>query len=160
MSAEVVDKFNADEIDVALLNRARAENPNVGGAPRKVLRSEPLYWVGREKTALSQFSTVPLVGLLLAMQRTGKPSYFAYTSSSYENIRRAVSAGLGIAVLPRDSVGGDHVILGPEEGFPPLPEAELVIVANARDDLYREFAAFLQSSPSVADAVRRLSSAA
>jgi hypothetical protein len=63
-------------------------------------------------------------------------------------------------VLPRGSVGRDHVILGAEEGFPPLPEAELVMVANARDDLYRKFAAFLESSPSVADAVRRLSSAA
>ncbi|WKW49901.1 LysR substrate-binding domain-containing protein [Rhodomicrobium lacus] len=170
MSAAVVDMFNAGEIDVALLNRARGESPNVGGAPRKVLRSEPLFWVGREKTPLGQLSTVPLVGfpdgctyrktMLLAMQRAGRPCYLAYTSSSYENIRKAVSAGLGIAVLPRGSVGRDHAILGAEEGFPPLPEAELVMVANARDELYRKFAAFLERSPSVADAVRRLSSAA
>jgi len=170
MSATIVDMFNAGEMDVALLNRARGESPNVGGAPRKVLRSEPLFWVGREKTALDHFSTVPLVSfpegctyrktMLLAMQRAGKSAYLAYTSSSYENIRRAVSAGLGIAVLPRGAVRSDHMILGAEEGFPPLPEAELVMVANAKEDLFRRFAAFLESSPSVADAVRRLSSAA
>ena len=159
MSMSVIDMFKAGEIDVALMNRTRGDAFDIGGAQRRVLKAEPLVWVGREKIALKDFAIVPLVtfpegctyrkAMLLAMQRAAKPVYLAYTSSSYENIRRAVSAGLGIAVLPRAAAKRDHVVLREEDGFPPLPDAELVMVANAKEDLFRRFAAFLEASPSV-----------
>ena len=164
MSMAVIDLFKAGEIDVALMNRARGDMLDVGGAQRRVLKAEPLVWVGREKIALNELAVVPLVSfpegctyrkaMLLAMQRADKPVYLAYTSSSYENIRRAVSAGLGVAVLPRGAVRSDHVMLREEDGFPPLPDAELVMVANAKEELFRRFAAFLEASPAVSAPLR------
>ncbi|MBT3072140.1 LysR family transcriptional regulator [Rhodomicrobium sp. Az07] len=158
MSMVVLDMFKAGTIDVALMNRV-GDTPDLGGAMKEVLRREPLFWVAREKFTLADVSALPLVSfpagctyrkaMLEALKRAGISSYPAYTSSSYENIRKAVLAGLGVAVLPKASLPRDHIILGEEDGFPALPATELVMIANLGQDLFRRFVGFLECSADV-----------
>ncbi|MCL7931334.1 LysR substrate-binding domain-containing protein [Halomonas sp. ATCHA] len=70
----------------------------------------------------------------------------AYTSASYENIRAAVSAGLGIGVLPASALAEDHIILGNKEGFPSLPMVELVMVQASQKRATKQLADFLALS--------------
>ncbi|HEX4555897.1 MAG TPA: LysR substrate-binding domain-containing protein, partial [Xanthobacteraceae bacterium] len=44
-------------------------------------------------------------------------------------IQAAVSAGLGVSILPDVAVLADHRVLGRQDGFPPIPDTELALVA-------------------------------
>jgi DNA-binding transcriptional LysR family regulator len=61
-----------------------------------------------------------------AAQRTWD---IAYTSSSLAGIQAAVTAGLGISILPEVAILGDHHTFGPEHGFPTVGNTELALVA-------------------------------
>jgi DNA-binding transcriptional LysR family regulator len=52
----------------------------------------------------------------------------AYTSKNLAGIQAAVSAGLGISILPDVAVLADHRVLGPKEGFPKLRNTETAVV--------------------------------
>jgi len=53
-----------------------------------------------------------------------------YTSPSFAGVLAAVKAGLGYTILPRAMLPADLVALGPEQGWPRLPDAELCLLAR------------------------------
>ena len=83
---------------------------------------------------------------LAALDQPGKHGYSAYVSASYDNIRAAVSAGLGIGVLPASALAEDHIILGKREGFPELPMVELLMVQASQKRATQQLADFLTLS--------------
>lgn len=119
----------------------------------EVLRSEPLYWVANKAVEFEDFVEIPLVvfpegcayrrAALAALEQHGKRWHIAYTSASYENIRRAVGAGLGIGILSRNAVGAQHVVLDQTYSFPELPMVDLGMVISNEQRLYRQVADYL-----------------
>jgi DNA-binding transcriptional LysR family regulator len=56
--------------------------------------------------------------------------HVAYTSPSIFGIQAAVSAGLGVSILPEVAILPDHRVLGAEDGFTPITDTEVALVAG------------------------------
>ena len=64
-----------------------------------------------------------------ALEAAERPWHIAYTSPNLPGIQAAVSAGLGVSILPDVAILADHRVLGRKDGFPPIPNTELALVA-------------------------------
>jgi DNA-binding transcriptional LysR family regulator len=64
-----------------------------------------------------------------ALEAAGRAWHVAYTSPNLPGIQAAVSAGLGVSILPDVAILAEHRVLGRRDGFPPIPNTELVLVA-------------------------------
>jgi DNA-binding transcriptional LysR family regulator len=64
------------------------------------------------------------------LEAAGRTWRVAYTSKNLAGIQAAVSAGLGVSILPDVTVLADHRVLGPKEGFPKLSNTEIALVVR------------------------------
>ncbi|MFL1419815.1 LysR family transcriptional regulator [Pseudomonas fildesensis] len=149
LSDHILALVSANELDIALFKRTTNFEEN-GFAHQRPLITESLHWVGRENINFHKTHELPLIlfpdgcsyrrAALEVLRKENKQVKIAYTGSSYENIKKAVSAGLGVAILPYNSITKNEVILGEEHEFPPLPNSKLIIVINSSGDIYKPFA--------------------
>jgi LysR substrate binding domain len=58
----------------------------------------------------------------------GRDWHIAYTSPNIFGIQAAVSAGLGVSILPEVAILPDHSILSAGDGFPPITDTEVALV--------------------------------
>jgi len=154
LSAPLAAMVRAGGLDLAIFNRIERAEPD---DEVEVLRTEQLCWVGRERVSLAGIGTLPLcvfpegcpyrVAGLDALREVGAAARFAYVSASYDNVRAAISAGLGLGILPAGAIDPDHVRLGTAEGFPSLPRVQLLMAGRRRGMPFSAFAAFLRASP-------------
>jgi DNA-binding transcriptional LysR family regulator len=126
------------ECDVALVKRDAGDASESGAL---AAWPERLRWVtskrfpvdvDRDPLPLAVFEQGCLyrrraVHLLEAAGRTWR---LAYTSPNLSGIQAAVSAGLGVSILPDVAVLADHRVLGPKEGFPKLSNTEMALVVR------------------------------
>ena len=129
LSANLRRKFAAGAFDIMLAYDG-AKTPAEGAVWR-----EQLVWVAGEGTWDGSEETVPLVtaaepSLLRqisvnALDAAGRDWRQAYVSSSRAGILAAISAGLGIGILPRVSLIPGVVALGLDSGLPALPFASV-----------------------------------
>lgn len=146
VSSSLQKLYQQRKLDIVLYKTVTSQND----MDNEVLRSEPLYWVANKAIAFDQLDDVPLVvfpdgcayrkAAIGVLDRLGKRWRIAYTSASYENIRRAVSAGLGIGILSRSAVSAEHVVLSGKQYFPDLPMVHLVMTVCGDKDLFRRVA--------------------
>lgn len=111
--------------------------------------TEPLCWVESasrpvmaQRAAQTATSTdaLPLVvfpvgalyrqEMIHALEALGHPWRISYSSSSLASLCAAVSAGLGVSLLPMGSVQPGHRVLGPADGFPHIGGLELALYAR------------------------------
>jgi DNA-binding transcriptional LysR family regulator len=160
LSAELFNLIRRGDLDVAILKQT-ASDELVGSEydgrliVSEMLRAEPLHWVSNRRVAFDDLNEIPLVAFpdgcvyrraaLAALARNAKSSFFSYVSASYENIRSAVSAGLGIGILSLGATGGDHFILTAKDGFPDLPPVHLTLMYRSQGAVYDRFADVLRS---------------
>ncbi|SEH49497.1 LysR substrate-binding domain-containing protein [Magnetospirillum fulvum] len=154
LSAQITAMVRAGDLDIAIFNRIEGGG---GDDEAEILRTEPLSWVGRERVRFDGTAPLPLcvfpegcpyrVAGIEALQGVGATARFAYVSASYDNVRAAISAGLGLGLLPAGAIGADQVRLGAAEGFPPLPRIQLVMVVRGRGMLFSAFADYLRAAP-------------
>lgn len=145
VSSKLQKLYQQRKLDIVLYKAVTSQND--GGLDNEILRSEPLYWVANMATAFDQFDEIPLVvftdgcvyrkAAIEALEKLGKKWRISYTSASYENIRRAVTAGLGIGILSRSAVNVEHVVLNHEHRFPDLPMVHLVMTVRSDRGLFR-----------------------
>ncbi|CAH2602752.1 LysR family transcriptional regulator [Rhodovastum atsumiense] len=153
LSARLSRMMEENALDLAFIKRlCRSRGPGRGGVRIVV---EPLLWVADREVALADFDEVPLVvfsegcvyreAAATALARIRKPWRASYSSTSYETVRRAVSAGLGVGILPRSALAPGHCILDAQRGFPPLPEMELtaVVAPHGQHRLASQVAAYI-----------------
>nr|WP_244175652.1 hypothetical protein [Xenorhabdus vietnamensis] len=81
-----------------------------------------------------------------ALEHVGKPYFFAYVSASFENVKSAIEHGLGIGLLPRNSLNDALYVLSSEHGVPSTPTIQLVLHVAAQGELYSLFADYLRRS--------------
>lgn len=134
LSVRLRHDLERGELDLALLKRDVGESGGIAAWP------ERLRWVtSRRRPVDVRRDPVPLVvfeqGCLYrnraihAIEAAQRTWHIAYTSSSLAGIQAAVTAGLGISILPEVAILGDHHTFGPEHGFPTIGNTELALVA-------------------------------
>ncbi len=131
-TVNLLDGFSRGEFDLVLCKR----EPQGAAGGIKVWR-EPLVWVASERLLFTPGVPVPLVlapppdlyrkRALEALDGCGRPWRIAYTSPSLAGIQAAVSAGLGLTVLPKDMLAPGFHIVGAEHGLPDPADMEIAL---------------------------------
>jgi DNA-binding transcriptional LysR family regulator len=122
------------EIDLALFKRDAEETGGIAAWP------ERLHWItSRRRPVDFRREPLPLAvfeqGCLYrnraihALETVGRAWQIAYTSPSILGIQAAVSAGLGVSILPEVAILPEHTALGAGDGFPPITDTEVALVA-------------------------------
>jgi DNA-binding transcriptional LysR family regulator len=122
------------ELDLALFKRNAAETSGIASW------RERLRWVtSRRRPVDSGRDPLPLAVLeqgclyrnraIHALEMVGRSWHITYTSPSILGIQAAVSAGLGISILPEIAILPEHGVLAAEAGFPPITDTVLALVA-------------------------------
>jgi DNA-binding transcriptional LysR family regulator len=122
------------EIDLALFKRDAEETGSIAAWP------ERLHWItSRRRPVDFRREPLPLAvfeqGCLYrnraihALETVGRAWQIAYTSPSILGIQAAVSAGLGVSILPEVAILPEHTALGAGDGFPPITDTEVALVA-------------------------------
>ncbi len=138
-------------LDVIIL-KGIAGQPVVTDTER-VIRVDPLHWVGSGATHFDELQEVPLVtfpegcvirnSAVSALKEVGRPYYFSYVSGSFESIKKAVLSGLGVGLLPKSALSDELYILSEENGVPDVPTIQLVLSVTKSGHLYERFSRYL-----------------
>lgn len=134
LTMEVLKRFNASRLDIALVKREPAAT--TGGI--RVWR-EPLVWVAADPLIADAQATLPLVvsprpcvyrqRATHALDGIGRPWRIVYTCRSLAGAHAAVRAGLGATVLPKEMVPAELTILNDEaSGLPDLADTEMALI--------------------------------
>jgi DNA-binding transcriptional LysR family regulator len=122
------------EIDLALFKRDAEESGGIAAWPKR------LHWItSRHRPVDFRRDPLPLAvfeqGCLYrnraihALEMVGRAWQIAYTSPSILGIQAAVSAGLGVSILPEVAILPEHTVLDAGDGFPPITDTEVALVA-------------------------------
>jgi DNA-binding transcriptional LysR family regulator len=122
------------ELDLALFKRDAEETGGIAAW------RERLRWViSRRRPVDFRIDPLPLAvfeqGCLYrdraihALETAGRSWQIAYTSSSILGIQAAVSAGLGVSILPEVAILPEHAVLDARDGFPPITDTAVALVA-------------------------------
>ena len=145
------------ELDLALLKRDAGEGDAIAAWP------ERLRWVaGRNHPIDPRRDPVPLVvaeqGCLYrnhaihTLEAAGRSWHVAFSSPNLSGLQAAISAGLGIGILPEQVIQGDHRVLGAKDGLAPLGKTELALcTAPSANPSTRRLAAVLADFCSATD---------
>jgi DNA-binding transcriptional LysR family regulator len=155
LSARLARELERGELDLALFKRDADSTPRAEAIARW---PERLHWVASRRHPIAHVAprwspvrrkghapthdhngAVPLAvfeqGCLYrnraihALEAAGRAWHVAYTSPNLPGIQAAVSAGLGVSILPDVAILAEHRVLGRRDGFPPISNTELVLVA-------------------------------
>ncbi len=135
ISAELARRIAADRLDLAIVNKELIKGDMKG----ELLRIEPLHWVTSPGHKTHEEPVLPLAvvpddcswrkAAENALESIGRPYRIAYKSASTLGMNVAVEAGLAVGVMPKSAFcPGDLRILSQEDGFPPLPRAEIALI--------------------------------
>ncbi|MFB9925905.1 LysR substrate-binding domain-containing protein [Amycolatopsis halotolerans] len=108
--------------------------------PGRLLRREPLVWIGSAATDLTPGQPVPLVQYPMpsvtrqlaveTLERAGLEWRAACLTSSLTGLRAAAAAGLGITVHARSLVPSDLVELPAELGLPDPGDVDFILLSK------------------------------
>lgn len=131
LSHEIWQRFEAGELDLALVKQARGQ-----GSPLASWR-EPLVWVDSRDWPARERDPLPLVvfpseGLYRrqmteALDGLGQRWRIAYVSASLASLQGAVSAGIGVSLLPKRLMPADQLAL---TRWPKVAPVELALHAG------------------------------
>lgn len=134
-SWHALETFEAGETDLALVTQPCGRE---GG---RIVRREPLVWAAAKGSAVAALDPLPVAlfgpGCIYrktaerALEAAGRPFRHAYNSASRDGLDTAVGAGLAVTTVPRSVMPADWYALGPGDGFPPLPEIEILLFTPA-----------------------------
>ena len=131
LSHHIWQRFEAGELDLALVKQTRGQ-----GAPLASWR-EPLVWVDSRDWPTRERDPLPLVvfpseGLYRrqmteALDGLGRRWRIAYVSASLASLQGAVSAGIGVSLLPKRLMPADQLAL---TQWPKVAPVELALHAG------------------------------
>lgn len=127
----LMHKLKKGELDF-YLNTSTMVHPGT-----EIVAYTPLLWVSSALHCAHREETVPLAvysqscsyrhHATEALSRAGRSYRIAYSSPALSGLHAALTAGTAVSVLVAASLPPDPLILGPEDGFPPLPIANVYI---------------------------------
>ncbi len=134
-TVNLLDGFSKGQYDLVLFKRD--PQGQAGAAGGVGVWREVLVWAASPRLVMSPETVLPLVlapvpdvyrkRALASLDAVKRPWRIVYTSPSLAGLQAAVKAGLGVTVLPKEMVPPGFVLLGPEQGLPPLPDTEIVL---------------------------------
>jgi len=151
LGIDLLPKFEQGKLDVVV------SGINETHLPSRTLYSEPLIWCAAHDWKKPEDGPIELLSLpepcshrqagIDAMKTTHLNWEQTYTSSNISSIKAAISAGLGVAILPQSVIDDTIKILDDKDGFPPLPhnkigaflKSEDNLIANSFLDFYIDF---------------------
>jgi DNA-binding transcriptional LysR family regulator len=134
LSVKLRSDLEHGELDLALMKRDAGETGAIAVWPEKLnwvtSRTHPID-PGRDSVPLAVFPQGCLYRnrAVHALETAGRAWHIAYTSPNFAGIQAAVSAGLGVSILPQAAMLADHRALAPKDGFPTITNTELALVA-------------------------------
>lgn len=147
MSSNLIKRIEERRLDITLLTCQSGTVPEGG----EVLLTERLVWAGAKGGCAHLCSPIPVsmweegcawrAGAVEGLNERGLSYRIAYMSAHTAGQRAAILSDLAIAPLPESFVGDDLVVLGEEDGLPPIgtysigmivrPDAEPPVCAAA-----------------------------
>lgn len=134
LSVDLIQLVNQGRLDLAIITRP----PDLEGGV--TVRKEPLLWVSASPE-LAQARPLPLAmfspgcmfrdSVRQSLKEARIPWRTAYQSVSLGSLLAAVSEGLAIAVLARNSVPAGLLALGEKHGLPPLQEIGIAVFTKS-----------------------------
>src|ERR1700719_3531440 len=127
LSVQLRRALERGELDLALFKRDAGESGGIAAWPERLrwvtsrrhpidFRRDPLPLVMFEQGCLYRNRAIN------ALETVGRAWHIAYTSPNVFGIQAAVSAGLGVSILPEVAILPDHNVLGAGDGFPPITD--------------------------------------
>lgn len=130
-SWDALDSFEARDVDLALVTQPCGREGGI------LVRTEPLRWAVSARSNAGEQDPVPLAifgpgciyreAALRALDACGRSYRQAYNSPHCGGLDVAVSAGLAVTIVPESAVGTGLRVLGEDDGFPELPQIELLL---------------------------------
>jgi len=122
------------ELDIALFKRDAGEGGGIAAWPERLhwitssqhpidFRRDPLPLVMNEQGCLYR------ARMIHALESAGRAWHMAYTSPNLSGIQAAVSAGIGVSILPEVAILPEHRVLRRKDGFPAITNTEVALVA-------------------------------
>lgn len=140
------------EIDV-VITKSMAGQPLTSENDR-LLRVETLHWVSSGTLDFNELDEIPLVTFpdgcvirrcaITALEHASRRYYYSYVSGSFNNIRNAAMAGLGIGLLPKSALTDDLYVLTPEDGAPSVPAIQLILSIARPGKLNQLFSSYIE----------------
>jgi DNA-binding transcriptional LysR family regulator len=133
LSVKLRSDLDRGDLDLALMKRDVGETGGVAAWPESLTwvtsRSHPID-PRRNPVPLAVFSQGCLyrARAIHALEAAGRAWHIAYTSPNFASIQAAVSAGLGVSILPEATLLADHRKLRAKDGFPSVSNTELALV--------------------------------
>ena len=155
LSAEMRNLYDAGDADAAIVRQDAVERRE--GEP---LFADQLCWVAAPgsgfASAPQSTGTVPFVAMrgpcgvkaaaTQALDTAGLRWRCAFLGGSVQALQAAVKAGLGVGVFGARNVPAGTDILGPREGFPDLPAAEVVMHTRLSGGIRRALSAAFRAA--------------
>src|SRR5215468_209831 len=134
LSANSRRALERGELDLALFKRNAGEGGGIAAWPERLhwitsrahpidFRRDPLPLVMQEQGCLYRER------MIHAAEAAARAWHMAYTSPSLVGIQSAVSAGLGVSILPEVAILREHRVLNTKDGFPAITNTEVALVA-------------------------------
>lgn len=141
-TVQLVGLIDRGELDLAIVTHDAA------GRPAEVIRRERMLWVSSSRHAVHLEEPLPLAlarpyvgdrmcpwrrAALPKLEEIGRPYRILYTSSNSTALSAAVLAGLAVSVFPESGLRPGMRVLGPGDGFPPLPAFDIGLMRNPHE---------------------------
>lgn len=140
LSRDLRTEMASGDLDAVIVRLAPRERA-------KAIWSEAQVWVAREDFELARGDAVPLALLpapcvlrehaLESMKRLKRPWKVSFTGSSMVSVQAAVSAGLGVSIIPRSSLLPGMKVLSRSRDYPHPGRLDVGVLpgAGARKDI-------------------------
>ncbi|AMN45249.1 LysR family transcriptional regulator [Rhodoplanes sp. Z2-YC6860] len=139
LSVDLRRALERGELDLAMFKRDAGSSSAMAAS---VIKSWPehLHWI-TSKAHPVDFNRDPLPlamsepgclyrrRMIHAAESAGRSWHVAYTSPNLPGIQAAVSAGLGVSILPELAILPEHRMLTTKDGFPPITDTEVALIA-------------------------------
>jgi len=127
--------LDQDQLDMAMVKRDASEVGAVATWP------DQLVWVaGRAFRGDLKRDPIPLVVFgpaclyhnrsLRALESMGRDWKIVYTSPNTPGVQAAVTAGIGVAMLPQIAVLNEHRVLAAKNGFPSVIDTQIALLTS------------------------------
>ncbi len=133
----LVDRVQNNDLDLAIITHVETRGP------AEVVRQERLLWVASLRHAVHEEAVLPLAlgrptcnwrqAATERLERMGRAYRILYASWNSNAVGAAVLAGLAVGVLPESAVRQGMRLLGPSEGFPPLPSCKIGLLRSRHE---------------------------
>ncbi len=133
----LVDRIMASDLDLAIITHVEHRGP------AEFIRHERLLWVTSNRHAVHEETPIPLAlgrpncnwrqAATERLEAQGRPHRILYSSWNSNAVGAAVLAGLAVSVLPESAIRPGMRVLGPSDGFPPLPSCKIGLLRNWRE---------------------------